>query len=308
LNTGIVIKSTGSWYKVKINDGRLINCNIKGFFRTKGIRATNPVTVGDIVDFVVNADMETGLITNLHPRKNYLIRRSSNLSKEYQLLAANIDTAWIIASLKAPRTLPEFIDRLLVTTEAYRIQSKIVFNKIDLYDNELMTLLNEQIKMYSNIGYECFQISVNNKVNLDSLKNEFKDKVNVLAGNSGVGKSSILNAIDPGLNIKTLKISGYHNQGKHSTSFPEMHELKNGGYVIDTPGIRGFGIIDLQKNEIYHFFPEIFKISSECQFSNCLHIHEPGCAVKKAVDEGKIYPSRYSSYISIMEDNYIKYR
>ncbi len=308
MKTGIVIKSTGSRYKVKTEEGEYINCNIKGTFRIKGIRATNPVTVGDMVDFSLNSDRTSGRITFLHPRKNYLIRRSSNLSKEYQLLAANIDTAWIVASLVAPKTLPEFIDRLLVTTEAYRIQTKIIYNKIDLLNENQKSLLLEQIKMYTEIGYECFQVSVKENINLNQLKADFQDKINVLTGNSGVGKSSILNAIDPELNIKIMSISEYHKQGKHSTTFPEMHELQNGGYVIDTPGIRGFGVIDMQKNEIYHFFPEIFKVSANCQFSNCMHVNEPGCAVKNAVSEGKIHYSRYSSYLSILNDDNGKYR
>lgn len=308
METGVVIKTTGSWFKVKISANDIIDCNIRGFFRIKGIRATNPVTVGDIVDCIRNSDNKTGLIVNLHPRKNYLIRRSSNLSKEYQLLAANIDTVWIVVSLIFPKTLSEFIDRLLATAEAYNIPAKIIFNKVDLYDHDLNMLLNEQINLYTEIGYECFAVSAKNFVNIDVLKNEFKDNINVLVGNSGVGKSTILNAIDPGLNIKTNKISDYHRQGKHTTTFPEMHELNSGGYVIDTPGIRGFGITDMQKNEIYHFFPEIFKISSDCQFSNCMHNNEPGCAVKKAVSEGKIYKSRYSSYLSILEDDHEKYR
>ena len=308
METGIVIKSTGSWFKVKAEDRKIINCKIKGSFRTKGIRATNPITVGDIVDFIRNTDNTTGLISHLHSRKNYIIRRSSNLSKEYQLIAANIDTAWIVATLTAPKTLTGFIDRFLVTAEAYRIQSKIIFNKIDLYDDGLNALLKTLMTMYDGVGYQCFPVSVKNNYNISLLQNQFKGKVNVLTGNSGVGKSSILNVIDPELNIKTLEISDYHLQGKHTTTFPEMHELKSGGYVIDTPGIRGFGVIDMDKTEIYHFFPEIFKISANCQFSNCLHTHEPGCAVKKAVNDGYIYPSRYSSYLSLMDDEHEKYR
>jgi len=308
VNTGTVIKSTGSWYKVKTAGNIYINCNIKGNFRIRGIRATNPVTVGDIVDFTINPDNETGCIMALHPRKNYLIRRSSKLSKEYQLLAANIDTAWVVASLAAPKTLQEFIDRLLVTAEAYRIPTKIIFNKTDLLNEKMKSFMQEQINMYTKIGYECFRISVKENLNINLIKDKFKNKINVLTGNSGVGKSSLLNAIDPDLKIKTMDISEYHKQGKHSTTFPEMHELKNGGYVIDTPGIRGFGVIDMEKNEIYHFFPEIFKASADCQFSNCLHVHEPGCAVKEAVKNGMIHISRYSSYLSILDDRNGKYR
>ncbi len=308
MKTGVIIKSTGSWFKVKTEDNNTIDCNIKGKFRIKDIRATNPVTVGDIVDYTMNSDNKTGLIVKIHQRKNYLIRRSSKLSKEYQLLAANIDIAWIVVSLIHPKTLPEFIDRLLVTTEAYRIPARIIYNKIDLHNEGLNNTLNEQIKMYSEIGYQCYSISAKNELNLEIIKKEFKGKNNVLVGNSGVGKSTLLNTIAPELNIKTNEISGYHKQGKHTTTFPEMHELIDGGYVIDTPGIRGFGIIDLEKEEIYHFFPEIFKISSGCQFNNCLHIHEPGCAVKKAVNENKIYNSRYLSYLSLVMEEHEKYR
>lgn len=308
MKTGIVIKSTGKRFKVKTRSDDIIDCNIKGTFRIKGIRATNPVTVGDVVDYIINPDKKSGLIINIHPRKNYIIRRSSNLSKEYQLLASNIDIAWLVVSLISPKTLTEFTDRMLVTAEAYRIPARLIFNKTDLYDDELNQFMFEQIRIYTDIGYKCYSISAKDKINLDILKKEFKNRNNVLIGNSGVGKSTILNAIAPELNIKTKEISDYHKQGKHTTTFPEMHELNDGGYVIDTPGIRAFGVVDMEKNEIYHFFPEIFKISSNCQFSNCLHMHEPGCAVKKAVDEGIIQNSRYLSYISLMKDDYEKYR
>jgi ribosome biogenesis GTPase / thiamine phosphate phosphatase len=308
LKTGLIIKSTGSWYTVKSDDNRLINCRIKGNFRTKGIRATNPVAVGDVVDYLISKEDGTGTITRLHARKNYLIRRSSNLAREYQIIAANIDVAWLVVSLVAPATFPEFIDRFLVTAEAYRIPAKIIFNKTDLYDDELIVYLKELTSVYEKIGYKCYAVSAVEGTNISDVQKEFFGKVNVVTGNSGVGKSTILNSIDPGLALKTMPVSDYHMQGKHSTTFPEMHSLKTGGYVIDTPGIRGFGVIDMHKEEIYHFFPEIFRIAEKCRFSNCMHIQEPGCAVKSAVDEGIIYFSRYSSYLSLISDENEKYR
>ena len=308
MKTGIVIKSTGSWYTVKKDDNGFIKCNIKGTFRTHGLRATNPVAVGDRVEFEQIKNSDTALITRLHKRKNYLIRRSSNLSKEYQIIAANIDAAWIVVSLIFPKTFPEFIDRFLVTAEAYRIPAGIIFNKTDLYDKELTLYMNELIKIYDQAGYPCFAVSALKGTNLSCLKDQFKGKINVIAGNSGVGKSTILNAIDPDLNLKTIKVSDHHLQGKHTTTFPEMHPLVSGGYVIDTPGIKGFGVIDMDRNEIYHFFPEIFKASADCRFANCLHDNEPGCAVKKAVEENRIYHSRYLSYLSLINDQNEKYR
>ena len=308
METGIVIKSTGSWYTVKSRDNLVVKCRIKGNFRTKGIRATNPVAVGDIIEFEFVGNNNTGTITKLLPRKNYLVRRSSNLSKEYQIIAANIDIAWLVVSLIAPSTFPEFIDRFLVTAEAYRLPAKIIFNKTDLYNDELNTYMNQLISVYEDIGYACFPVSALKGLNLLSIQKEFSGKINVITGNSGVGKSTILNAISPELKLKTISISDYHRQGKHTTTFPEMHQLKTGGYVIDTPGIRGFGVIDMDRSEIYHFFPEIFKFSAGCHFTNCLHTHEPGCAVKAAVEKGNIFSSRYSSYLSLINDENEKYR
>ena len=308
MESGLVIKSTGSWYTVKYGENRLISCKIKGNFRTKGIRATNPLAVGDNVEFEFMGNNNTGIINKLLPRKNYLVRRSSNLSKEYQIIAANIDTAWLVASLIAPATFPEFIDRFLITAEAYRIPAKIIFNKTDLHSADLNSYMNELKSVYEDNNYQCFSVSALNGENMTLLENEFAGKVNVITGNSGVGKSTILNAIDPDLNLKTISVSDYHQQGKHTTTFPEMHSLKTGGYVIDTPGIRGFGVIDMNRNEIYHFFPEIFRFSEGCRFANCLHTHEPDCAVKKAVEEGKIYYSRYNSYLSLISDDNEKYR
>jgi ribosome biogenesis GTPase / thiamine phosphate phosphatase len=308
LEQGLVIKSTGSWFVVKSDNGDIVNCKIKGKFRTKGIRATNPLAVGDRVEFDITDDKNTGLIKKLFPRKNYLIRRSSNLSREYQLIASNIDNAWLIASLVSPATFPEFIDRFLITTEAYRIPASIIFNKIDLHNDDLNNYMNELSDVYESIGYRCFAVSALQETNIETLRQEFAGKINVIAGNSGVGKSSLINSMDASLNLKTAFISEYHQQGKHTTTFPEMHELSNGAYVIDTPGIRGFGVVDMDRSELYHFFPEIFQAARSCRFKNCLHTHEPGCAVKEAVEKGQIYYSRYASYISLMQDDNEKYR
>ena len=308
MRTGIIIKSTGSWYTVKSEDGLKVDCKIKGKFRIKGIRATNPVTVGDKVEFIINENEKTGLITKIKKRKNYIIRRSSNLSFEYQLIAANVDLAWLMISLISPRTLTEFIDRFLITAEAYSIPSILLFNKIDIYRPKEMEELEELKRIYSEIGYECMEISVMKKLNIEKLIEKFKNKVNVVSGNSGVGKSSLINLIQPQLNIKTGLISDAHQSGRHTTAFAEMHELDFGGYIIDTPGIKGFGLIDFDKEELFHFFPEIFKYSHDCRFHNCSHYHEPGCAVREAVDENKISESRYLSYLSILLEEDNKYR
>jgi ribosome biogenesis GTPase len=308
LKTGIVIKSTGSWYTVKSDDGVKVDCKIKGNFRIKGIRATNPLTVGDKVEFIINANEDTGVITNIKERKNYIIRKSSNLSFEYQLIAANVDLAWIMISLISPRTLTGFIDRFLITAEAYSIPSILLFNKTDIYGPKERKELEELKRIYSEIGYECMEISVKENQNIEKLKDRLKDKVNVISGNSGVGKSSLINLIQPHLKLKTGLISDAHQSGKHTTTFAEMYELDFGGYVIDTPGIKGFGLIDFDKEELSHFFPEIFNYSRECQFHNCSHYHEPGCAVKQAVDENKISESRYISYLNILLNEDDKYR
>jgi ribosome biogenesis GTPase len=308
LKTGIVIKSTGSWYTVKSDDGVKVDCKIKGNFRIKGIRATNPLTVGDKVEFIINANEDTGVITNIKERKNYIIRKSSNLSFEYQLIAANVDLAWIMISLISPRTLTGFIDRFLITAEAYSIPSILLFNKTDIYGPKERKELEELKRIYSEIGYECMEISVKENQNIEKLKDRLKDKVNVISGNSGVGKSSLINLIQPHLKLKTGLISDAHQSGKHTTTFAEMYELDFGGYVIDTPGIKGFGLIDFDKEELSHFFPEIFNYSRECQFHNCSHYHEPGCALKQAVDENKISESRYISYLNILLNEDDKYR
>ncbi len=307
MKKGIVIKSTGSWYTVKGEDRKVVNCKIRGTYRIRGIRATNPVTVGDRVLFRQEND-GTGMITHIEERKNYIIRRSPKLSKEYQLIAANIDQAWLMVTLYAPRTFPEFIDRFLVTAEAYSIPVSLLFNKTDLYGESLKMEMEELIRIYEEIGYPCYRLSAKNRVNTEILKDKMKEKINVISGNSGVGKSTLINILDPVLNLRTADISGSHQAGRHTTTFSEMHEFSFGGYVIDTPGIKGFGLIDFGKDELFHYFPEIFSFSSECRFHNCTHTHEPGCAVIEAVREGKISTSRYISYINMLEDEGGKYR
>jgi len=308
LEQGVVIKSTGSRYRVLFREGEIIECNLKGKFRVKGIRTTNPVAVGDNVLFEFEESRRSGIISEVLERKNYILRKSSNLSKESQIIAANIDQVFLMITVIFPETPVEFIDRFLITAEAYRIPAHIIINKTDLYGPEENERMEYLISVYNRIGYQCFRLSVINNTGTSSIKEKMKDRVSLLAGNSGVGKSSLLNMFDPSLNLKTEKVSEYHRQGKHITTFPEMHRMPFGGFVIDSPGIRGFGVVDMGKNEIYHFFPEIFRISRKCRFYNCLHLDEPDCAVRDAVQEGNIDPLRYRSYINILEDENRKYR
>jgi ribosome biogenesis GTPase len=303
-----VIKSTGNRYRVLSETGRVIDCSIKGRFRVKGTRNTNPVAVGDNVMLEMNSRDNSGIITELLDRRNYIIRKSSNLSKYSQIIAANVDWLFLMVTIKLPETPVEFIDRFLMTAEAYRIRASIIFNKTDLYDKDERLRMESLISLYSGIGYECFRLSLKKEIRTDDLVSAMKDKINLLSGNSGVGKTTLLNYLNPELNLKTENISDYHKQGKHITTFPEMHIMPFGGYVIDTPGIRGFGIIDMDRNEIYHFFPEIFRKSKECRFYNCLHLEEPGCAVRDAAESGAINPLRYRSYVNILEDENRKYR
>jgi ribosome biogenesis GTPase len=305
---GTVVKSTGSVYIVN-TDKEQLSCKIKGKFRLKGARTTNPVAVGDKVDVELLPDEPgSGVIVAIDERQNYIIRKSTNLSKESQIMAANIDQAILIATIRFPETTAEFIDRFLMTAEAYRINALIVINKTDLFDPVDKEIADEWTEIYQKIGYPCIQVSVEENINIDKIKNILKDKVTLLAGNSGVGKSSMINAIDPTLNLKTGAISDYHKQGKHTTTFAEMHTLSFGGYIIDSPGIRGFGLIDMDKDELSHFFPEIFKKSTECKFYNCTHIHEPGCAVLEAVESGEISYSRYRTYFNTFNEDNAKYR
>lgn len=308
MESGLVIKSTGSRYKVLPGSGKITDCTIKGKLRVKEIRTTNPVAVGDNVLFEESPDGKSGIITEVLDRKNYIIRKSSNLSRHSQIIAANLDQVFLMATIILPETPVEFIDRFLVTSEAYRIPAKIIFNKTDLYGDKEVERMEYLITLYTRIGYECFRLSLLNEESLVPLRNEMKNKINLISGNSGVGKTTLLNMLNPALNLKTEEISDYHKQGKHVTTYPEMHQMPFGGYIVDTPGIRGFGVIDMDRNEIYHFFPEIFRKSSECRFYNCLHLEEPECAVRKAVENGEIDFLRYRSYLNILEDKNSKYR
>lgn len=301
MERGIVVKSTGSWYIVRLDSGRMAECRIRGKFRMEGIRTTNPVAVGDMVK--VEESQEECVITGIEPRRNYIIRKSTNLSKESHIIASNVDQALLIVTVNHPVTSTVFIDRFLAGAEAYTIPAILVFNKIDLYDEEDWAMWKGLSAIYRKIGYEVFGVSAVTGENIDRIQNLLKDKITVLSGLSGVGKSSLINRIEPGLQLKTAVISNAHDSGKHTTTFAEMFLLKEGGFIIDTPGIRSFGMVDMKKEEISHFFPEIFAKSSECRFYNCTHIHEPGCAVIDAVENEEISESRYASYLSMMEES-----
>ena len=298
---GLVIKNTGSWYTVRTDDGRDVESKVKGNFRLKEIRSTNPVSVGDRVDIDINNE-GTAFITHIEDRKNYIIRRASNLSKQSHIIAANLDQAMLIVTVNYPITTTVFIDRFLATAEAYRVPVKMVFNKIDRYKGEEKEYLDGMINLYTTIGYPCSMLCAKTGEGLEELKAEMKDKITLLSGHSGVGKSTIINKLVPGVNLRTGDISEYHNKGMHTTTFSEMIPLPEGGYLIDTPGIKGFGTIEMETAEISHYFPEIFKFSADCKFSDCSHRHEPGCAVLKALEENYISESRYKSYLSILED------
>lgn len=303
---GIVFKSTGSWYFVRDEHGKIHQCRMKGKFRLAEIKNTNPIAVGDTVDFEMEEGKENTVITKIHPRKNYIIRKSTNLSKQTHIIASNIDQALIIATVASPRTSFGFIDRFLITAEAYSIPALIVFNKSDLYENESKNLLKEYKAIYEKIGYKTITISILKNENLVEIKNILKDKTTLIAGHSGVGKSSLINILEPKLNIKTGDISVAHSKGIHTTTFAEMHELSIGGFVIDTPGIKEFGIIDFEKQEVSHYFPEMRELINSCKFNNCLHMNEPDCAVIKNVNEGNIAVSRYETYLNIMMGDELK--
>ena len=305
---GTVVKSTGSQYLVKIEDERIIPCSIKGKFRIKGIRATNPVAVGDHVGFEWLEDETGGIITSIKERSNYIIRKSSNLSKEYQLLATNVDVAWLMISMTLPRTLTPFIDRFLVSAEAYRIPVIIMFNKTDLYGLSEQEEMNHLKSVYTDIGYRCMQMSLQTREGVKEVQDEMIGKVNVISGNSGVGKSTLINVLDPAIRLKIGEVSDYHKTGKHTTTFSEMFELSSGIRIIDTPGIRGFGTIDIEREELFHFFPEIFRASKNCKYHNCIHMHEPDCGVKAGVENGSISEFRYINYLMMMEEEDDKYR
>ncbi len=305
---GMVVKTTGSWYRVKTKKGSFIECKIKGKFRQMGIRSTNPVAVGDIVHFIIPENQNTGLIISIEERKNFIARKSPNLSRYSQIIAANIDQAILMITLKEPETLIEFIDRYLVTARAYRIPVILLFNKIDLYSAIEMEKLETLKTIYAGIGYTCIESSIKGKINIEKIMDLTKNKISLISGNSGVGKSSLINLLISEVKISTAEISSYHKAGKHTTTFAEMYPLKTGGYMIDTPGIKGFGMVHLGKDELYHFFPEIFRFSEKCKYYNCKHINEPGCAVLDAVKQGEISLSRYQSYLNLYLDPDSKYR
>lgn len=298
---GIVIKNTGSWYTVKTDDGQVIESKIKGNFRLKGIRSTSPVAVGDGVDIVVNAE-GTAFITAIDDRKNYIIRKSQNLSKQSHILAANLDQAFLIVTVAHPETSTTFIDRFLASAEAYSVPVVLVFNKTDLLDADARHYQEMMVNLYETVGYECRQVSAVTGEGVDDLSKLLHDKVTLLSGNSGVGKSTLLNLFIPNADARVAAISDAHDTGMHTTTFSEMMELPQGGYVIDTPGIKGFGTFDMEPEEIGSYFKEIFRFSKDCRFNNCTHTHEPGCAVRKAVEDHYIAESRYQSYLSMLHD------
>lgn len=304
--TGVVIKSTGSWLTVIGEDNASYNCKLKGTFRLKGIKATNPVAVGDQVEFKKPAEHEIGFVTKILPRHNYIVRKSKKLSKVSHIIASNIDQAIIIVTLAYPRTSTGFIDRFLVTTEAYHIPAGIVFNKCDLYDDKVLQQSKELTGIYSKAGYQCLTVSALKGTNVDKVAELLKNKTSLISGHSGVGKSALINAIEPGLDLKTSDLSSYHKVGMHTTTFAEMHKLSIGGYVIDTPGIKEFGLTDFNRNEIAERFPEMRKYMHDCRFSNCTHVHEPGCAIIEKIKDGEISLRRYENYISILNDDYWK--
>ena len=303
--TGTVYKSTGSWYQVKSDEGKFYQCRIKGKFRIKGIKSTNPVAVGDRVEFKLednpSEEEETGVITGIKERENYIIRKSVNLSKQTHIIASNIDQAFLLVTLNNPPTFTTFIDRFLVTAEAYGIKAILLFNKIDTYKDEELDEVKYMAAMYRSIGYECLGISAKTGKNVDKVKEMMKGKTSMISGHSGTGKSTLINAIEPKLDLKTMKISEQHRQGQHTTTFAEMFDLDFGARIIDTPGIKGFGVVDIEKEELGDYFPEFFERKQDCKFNNCLHIDEPQCAVKEALEAGEIPWSRYKSYLQILK-------
>ena len=298
---GLVIKNTGSWYTVRTDDAQNVDCKIKGNFRLKGIRSTNPVAVGDRVEIVRNQE-GTAFITAICDRRNYIIRKSQNLSKQSHIIAANVDQAFLIVTVNYPQTSTTFIDRFLASAEAYSVPVVLVFNKTDLLSEEERHYQDMMMTLYETVGYQCVAISAEKGDGVDALLPLLHDKITLLSGNSGVGKSTLINRILPGVNLRTAEISDSHNTGMHTTTFSEMLQLPNGGYIIDTPGIKGFGTFNMEPEEISGFFKEIFRFSKDCRFNNCTHTHEPGCAVIKAVEDHYIAASRYQSYLSMLND------
>ncbi|CAI8321230.1 MAG: Small ribosomal subunit biogenesis GTPase RsgA [Flavobacteriaceae bacterium] len=307
---GLVYKSTGSWYSVKTLNNKQFDCRIKGKFRLDGIKSTNPIAVGDYVDFELetNSDVETGVIHNICERKNYVLRKSVNLSKQTHILASNIDVVFLIVTISGPTTSTNFIDRFLLTSNAYSINTVLLFNKVDLLNTDEKKILKKLIKIYGEIGYPCHEISAKDGFNIDKVQLIMKDKVSMFGGHSGVGKSTLINSLQPNLNLRTKDISVQHAQGQHTTTNAELYDLDFGAKIIDTPGIRGFGIVDFEKSDIKNYFPEFYKRINQCKFNDCMHINEPKCIIKKLVDEGKIALSRYENYLQILEDEKSSYR
>lgn len=304
MKSGVVLKSTGKWYKVLMENGEEWSCRIRGKFRLDGLQTTNPVAVGDKVYVEPEKEEEfIGLIMKIEDRRNYIVRKSVNLSKKMHILAANVDRAYLLVTLVAPQTHLAFIDRFLVAAESFRIPVTLLFNKIDIYLEEHLPLVEEIMEKYESIGYPCQKISAKNSENIAFLKEEINGCQVMIAGHSGAGKSTLVNALDANIDIKTAEISVHHMQGQHTTTFAEMHELQSGGFIIDTPGIRAFGIVGLEKDVISHYYPEMRSLLNECKFHNCQHINEPKCAVKEAVENGDIDESRYSSYLKMMSDD-----
>ena len=306
---GIVYKSTGSWYTVKTDEGDIYECRIKGKFRIKGIKSTNPIAVGDLVVFEVEqiGDETIGVISKIEDRKNYIIRKSVKLSKQTHIIAANIDQVFLLVTLKNPKTYTIFIDRFLATSEAYDIKAVLLFNKVDMYNENELVEVKYLAALYREIGYTCIGISAKTGKNVDKVKDLMQDHTSMFAGHSGVGKSTLINFIAPELNLKTTEISNQHFQGQHTTTFAEMYDLNFGARIIDTPGIKGFGVVDMDKDEIGDYFPEFFRLKSDCKFNNCLHLNEPKCGVKAALDKDEVSWSRYRSYVQIVtgdEDTY----
>ena len=308
--TGIVYKSTGSWYIVKTEKGTSYPCRIKGKFRLEGIKSTNPIAVGDVVDFELETknNETSGVIHHIHDRENYIVRKSVNLSKRTHIIASNIDQVFLLVTLNNPPTFTTFIDRFLVTAEAYGVKTILLFNKVDTYDEEALLEIKYLAHIYREIGYECIGISAKNGKNIERVKEKMIGKTSMFAGHSGVGKSTLVNAIAPQLDLKTKEISEQHMQGQHTTTFAEMYDLAFDARIIDTPGIKGFGIVDMEKEEVGDFFPEFFERKQDCKFNNCLHLDEPKCAVKEALDNDEIAFSRYKSYVQIIEGEDENYR
>ena len=306
---GTVYKSTGSWYSVKTSDGVFYSCRIKGKFRIQGIKSTNPIAVGDEVEFHLEeiGDETIGVISHIEERKNYIIRKSVNLSKQTHIIAANLDQVFLLVTLNNPTTFTSFIDRFLVTCEAYDIPVVLLFNKMDVYDDDELVEVKYLLQLYEKIGYPCIEIAAKDQLNVDKVKEYMVGKTSMFSGHSGVGKSTLVNALEPGLELKTAEISEQHLQGQHTTTFAEMYDLSFDARIVDTPGIKGFGIVDMEKEEIGDYFPEFFELKSECKFNNCLHLDEPKCAIKEALERGEIAWSRYRSYVQMVtgeEENY----